>query len=48
VPKGQAYDIPLRCLLPSGSDRVVVAGRCISGSHVSNQLHTRNTTPEQR
>ena len=30
---GEAYDIPLRALLPQGIPRVVVAGRCISGTH---------------
>ncbi len=33
VPPGEAYDIPLRCLLPAGVDGLVVAGRCISGTH---------------
>ncbi|HWO42267.1 MAG TPA: FAD-dependent oxidoreductase [Candidatus Eisenbacteria bacterium] len=33
VPPGDAYDIPLRCLIPQKIDRVIVAGRCISGSH---------------
>jgi len=33
VPLGEAYDIPLRCLLPRGIDNLIVAGRCISGSH---------------
>ena len=33
VPLGEAYEIPLRCLVPKGSDRVLVAGRCISGTH---------------
>jgi hypothetical protein len=33
LPAGEAYDIPLRCLLPQGVDRLVVAGRCISGTH---------------
>jgi 2-polyprenyl-6-methoxyphenol hydroxylase-like FAD-dependent oxidoreductase len=33
LPSGAAYDIPLRCLLPRGVDGVVVAGRCLSGSH---------------
>lgn len=28
-----AYDLPLRALLPRGVDRLVVAGRCISGTH---------------
>ncbi|RJL24803.1 FAD-dependent oxidoreductase [Bailinhaonella thermotolerans] len=35
VPTGSAYDIPLRCLLPRGVDHLLVAGRCISGSHVA-------------
>jgi hypothetical protein len=33
LPPGESYDIPLRCLLPQRLDRVVVAGRCISGTH---------------
>lgn len=33
VPLGEAYDIPLRCLLPRDVENVVVAGRCISGTH---------------
>lgn len=33
LPPGEAYDIPLRCLLPQRVDRLVVAGRCISGTH---------------
>jgi hypothetical protein len=33
VPAGDAYDIPLRCLLPQTVDRLLVAGRCISGTH---------------
>ncbi len=33
VPPGEAYDIPLRALLPRGVDRLLVAGRCISGTH---------------
>jgi hypothetical protein len=33
VPPGEAYDIPLRCLLPQHTERVIVAGRCISGTH---------------
>jgi len=33
LPAGGAYDIPLRCLVPGGVDRVLVAGRCISGTH---------------
>lgn len=33
LPPGEAYDIPLRCLLPKGVNNVVMAGRCISGTH---------------
>jgi hypothetical protein len=33
IPPGEAYDIPLRCLLPQKVDRILVAGRCISGTH---------------
>jgi FAD dependent oxidoreductase len=33
LPPGEAYDIPLRCLLPQNTERVIVAGRCISGTH---------------
>ncbi len=33
LPPGEAYDIPLRCLLPRGIDDIIVAGRCISGTH---------------
>ena len=32
-PPGEAYDIPLRCLMPRGAEGLVVAGRCISGTH---------------
>jgi hypothetical protein len=33
LPPGEAYDIPLRALLPAGVENMLVAGRCISGSH---------------
>jgi hypothetical protein len=33
LPPGEAYDIPLRCLLPKHTERLIVAGRCISGTH---------------
>jgi hypothetical protein len=33
LPLREAYDIPLRCLRPRGLDRLLVAGRCISGTH---------------
>ena len=33
VPPGEAYDIPLRSLVPRGIEGLLVAGRCISGTH---------------
>jgi hypothetical protein len=33
LPAGETYDIPLRCLLPRNIDNLLVAGRCISGTH---------------
>ncbi len=33
LPPGESYDIPLRCLIPKGVNGLLVAGRCISGSH---------------
>lgn len=36
IKPGAAYSIPLRCLIPLKVDRLVVAGRCISGTHVAN------------
>lgn len=33
LPPGEAYDIPLRCLLPQDVEGLIVAGRCISGTH---------------
>jgi hypothetical protein len=33
VPAGDAYDVPLGCLLPRGVDDLLTAGRCISGTH---------------
>lgn len=33
LPPGEAYDIPIRCLLPEGIEGLLVAGRCISGTH---------------
>jgi hypothetical protein len=33
VPEGDAYDIPLRALIPEGVENLLVAGRCISGTH---------------
>ncbi|MCX4705984.1 FAD-dependent oxidoreductase [Streptomyces sp. NBC_01373] len=39
VPAGRFYDIPLRCLLPRETDRLLVAGRCISGTHVAHSSY---------
>lgn len=33
VPEGDFYEIPLRCLLPQKIDNLLIAGRCISGTH---------------
>lgn len=33
LPPGEAYDIPLRSLMPLGLENILVAGRCISGTH---------------
>jgi hypothetical protein len=33
LPPGKAYDIPLRALLPKGAENLLLAGRCISGTH---------------
>ena len=33
LPPGESYDIPMRCLLPRNTDGLIVAGRCISGTH---------------
>jgi hypothetical protein len=33
LPPGEAYDIPLRSLLPQQVEGLLVAGRCISGTH---------------
>ncbi len=32
-PKAQPYDIPYRALLPRGIEQLLLAGRCISGTH---------------
>ncbi|WP_374196329.1 FAD-dependent oxidoreductase [Streptomyces sp. ISL-10] len=39
VPRGESYDIPLRCLFPREVNRVLVAGRCISGDHVAHSSY---------
>jgi hypothetical protein len=33
LPPGDFYEIPLRALIPRDVDRLIVAGRCISGTH---------------
>jgi hypothetical protein len=33
LPPGQSYSIPLRCLIPKKAEQLLVAGRCISGTH---------------
>ncbi len=33
LPPGESYDIPLRCLLPTGVDNLCVAGKCISATY---------------
>lgn len=33
LPPGAYYDIPLRCLIPKNTENVLVADRCISGTH---------------
>jgi hypothetical protein len=33
LPLGESYDIPLRSLIPRNVEHIIVAGRCISGSH---------------
>ena len=33
LPPGEAYDIPLRCLVPQQIENLLVSGRCISGTH---------------
>ncbi len=39
LPAGESYDIPLRCLVPAGVDNLLVAGRCISGTHVAHSSY---------
>jgi FAD dependent oxidoreductase len=33
LPPGEAYDIPLRSLMPRNTEGLIVAGRCLSGTH---------------
>ena len=39
LPQGESYDVPLRTLLPRGLDDLLVAGRCISGTHVAHSSY---------
>ncbi|MEV3993743.1 FAD-dependent oxidoreductase [Streptomyces sp. NPDC049837] len=39
LPRGESYDIPLRCLFPRDTERILVAGRCISGDHVAHSSY---------
>jgi hypothetical protein len=39
LPMGESYDIPLRTLLPRGLENLLVAGRCISGTHVAHSSY---------
>jgi hypothetical protein len=39
LPTGEAYDIPLRCLVPKDVDHILVAGRSISGDHVAHSSY---------
>ena len=43
LPAGGAYDIPLRCLIPQEAERILLAGRCISGTHEA--LSSYRVTP---
>jgi hypothetical protein len=36
IKPGDAYSIPLRCLIPLKIENLLVGGRCISGTHVAN------------
>lgn len=39
VPIGESYDVPLRCLIPRDIDNLLVAGRCISGTHAAHSSY---------
>lgn len=34
-PRDNQYEIPYRCLIPQGIDNLLLAGRCISGTHMA-------------
>jgi hypothetical protein len=36
IKPGFAYSIPVRCLIPQKVENLLVAGRCISGTHIAN------------
>jgi glycine/D-amino acid oxidase-like deaminating enzyme len=36
IKSSQAYEIPLRCLIPKKPENLLIAGRCISGTHGAN------------
>ncbi len=35
IPRGEYYTVPLRSLIPQGSENLCVAGRCISATHAA-------------
>lgn len=39
IPEGKYYHIPYRCLIPKGSKNLLVAGRCISSTHVAQSAY---------
>ncbi len=39
LPPGEAYDIPLRSLIPKEVEGLLVAGRCIGGTHEANSSY---------
>ena len=39
IPKGKYYHIPYRCLIPKNSQNLLVAGRCISTTHVAQSAY---------
>jgi hypothetical protein len=44
LPPGESYDVPLRCLLPRGIGRLLVAGRSIGGSHEAHSSYRATPT----
>ncbi len=44
LPEGQSHDIPYRCLVPKKIDGLLVAGRCVSTTHIA-QASIRVTGP---